>query len=115
MLLSCSLYIEGFDSFKVKNLKGLSPKRTIDLLLLKIPSEESYEKIYDIDQILELDEYTREVADKKTISKLKICKTPCMKHKHNPDLCSLSYLESHPLIEVLAGQPLSICMIACLL
>ena len=48
-----------------------------------------------------------------------MCPAPkCNIGRHNKDyprLCAISYLEKHPLLGILGGQPLAICLTASLL
>ena len=40
VLFSTSLYIDGFERFMVKKIKGMTEKKARDLFISRIPSEE---------------------------------------------------------------------------
>lgn len=86
------MYVEGIESLKVKNLKGLSKKKSFDLFLKKIHSDEDRKKIFDRENLEELHNFT---TDDPTVKVKNLCKVKCMlqKHKDNTDACAIAYLE----------------------
>lgn len=70
------MYIDGLESFKVKNLKGLPLKKSLELFLNKIPSEEAGNKIYNFNEIKVLHEFTIEKFPMEG-KKFKLCNNPC--------------------------------------
>lgn len=60
IIFSSSFYVEGLHNFKVKSLKTLNNKDSLELFIAKIPHEDKYEPIQE-EQIAELHEYTLEL------------------------------------------------------
>ena len=110
ILFCSSIYFETLENYKVKKLRGLDKANSVELFIAKIPLEnEELDTFLNYDKaIMDLHEYTLSKMGKDTL-KIQMCKHRSGGHSLK---CVRDYLEQHPLFDVLAGQPLSLSLIA---
>eukprot|EP00347_Sterkiella_histriomuscorum_P016837 403351663 len=127
ILFSTSLYVGGLERFVVKNLKSLNPRKSAQLFLAKIPSQEAKNQLLNITMMGKLEKMTKEyennsravallklnASQAENLMKLRFCEDRCKKGTHNNDIekCVLAYFEKHPMFHILT-EPLSLCLAA---